>query len=1147
MKRRLIFFLILIIFSLGFVSSIWWNPLTWFEKEGIAQSPISTSSNPFELGGTNCNCGEADTCRGPYLMTDAHIPYCPNHQSELSGSYRTWTYIGWTCGYFNVDPPICKWMTPFPVLMDCDEDGSISTVGGNGDFFSAVTSCGSSATEQDCDDDSSGDPVICPTSSLSCTLETSSCAICKYKTIKFYDDSDRDGYTFGDGEDICVGDVLPNWTKTTTKVGDDCNDNVDDSSSGCPTILSSVSCTEEDIALKDCAYCQNTWYDNVYPDFDKDGSTLSGPVGKCLGTSTTSYYKSSPSPEEDCNDNNNLINPTLTEVCDDGFDNNCNTNSFIYFGMDPLSSILTPQIWDSDTFSGSDCQEQTCDTSDCSNLISDSIDGLGNIFNICTDGSGSDVCQCCSGTCKQLDRYYWDEDADGSPDKDNYEDVCFFEDLSHDNNISDPIQRVDGWYTGGPFDCDDTNPLVFPGTLYYPSPSSVSEVCWKCNMSGDKEFDASQNPESYKNCYFCNDTTQSLEFIENNKMGDDDCIWCTPSISIGPSLDPLTDPAAAGLYYNNNGKLTTDSRNVKDPLPDPMDCECMISPITGEYQNPCCYDYNTPASSRSLFTIPGEFSKERKVDCKKCSWKGSGYQYGKPSGEQAELSNANEDPQNDGGNCSYCKFDASIGGLVLVSDSTDSRFNSATLPSAPDAEKYLCKVCSSDKPDWIANDADPRVSNPPDSDIYSETACKFCIGGQLKNEKNFVLANFCGGYLYCNSSSALTEILDATKCCGGKIFDDRVQGCCPKTITGNKEIDESTGDTFTTGSGLTAQKCCAKNIITANPDFSTWRTLFWDSVTGEIPYSGPTMFVFPFIGKILYGHPQAEINKSNSTRIIVNSIDPDYCSGRGYGVKKQIFNGFTENDECSPCIPSEKQNTLVMDAISEISSMSEVVGLGYGIGAVKFLLNYKDFDHVIGLKGEPRYNRVCFEVPPSVSILPSGPSPSLVGQGYCGECDPSLNSKLPVITGIKFPFNNFGVTISKTWKRKVSGLDCNVAKLNNADISKFISASTSSTPIVEGVYWCNPEGQCEVQNHLVPGWIKFWTKKADAAFSAYQAVFGTLQLLSIVQGVGQNYVLPAVGPPIVNWVKVKAGKVLLTNSTPPICESGTTCVPDGDY
>jgi hypothetical protein len=118
----------------------------------------------------------------------------------------------------------------------------------------------------------------------------------------------------------------------------------------------------------------------------------------------------------------------------------------------------------------------------------------------------------------------------------------------------------------------------------------------------------------------------------------------------------------------------------------------------------------------------------------------------------------------------------------------------------------------------------------------------------------------------------------------------------------------------------------------------------------------------------------------------------------------------------------------------------------------------------------------------------------------CGECDPATNSILDVDVKIKFPFSSFGVTIPwPTFHRKQNKGDCNLKYSNNDDSTKFASAA-SFTQIINGVYWCNPNGGCEVQNELIPGWMKYWLKRAMGAFSVYQWGHGLLQLIDKGQG-----------------------------------------------
>jgi hypothetical protein len=686
-------------------------------------------------------------------------------------------------------------------------------------------------------------------------------------------------------------------------------------------------------------------------------------------------------------------------------------------------------------------------------------------------------------------------------------------------------------------DTADDGVNIYPGQNIYPIPANKDELCSMCNYSKGNVVFGDFNPESMHNCYRCNPISKSSEFIPNNPPGDGDCFYCDETAS-GPALDPTspfsdysaTPPIYRYLHVDDYSlpgitlyKIVPDSStSVPSTAPRcPKDIGVGV---------PCIY-INNPALSDSLEKI--YFYSEPKEDCKTCDWQKGSYQWRKATGEQAKLINANEDNANADGNCSMCRKDFITGEWGLRTDVGDSRFDT-TLP--PSSGAILCQRCSLDpgKPDKESFDEDPRVwglgvkINGYDFDRYEETTCKRCENGKLLPEKNLAISNWCPG---CSSSflplsSADAEKRENQKCCGGSRYNSVTEGCCPTSITGNSTIDDYTGSTFSLSGGIFAQKCCREVKITAN-SAPNWRDAFEESVT----YMG---LPWNFLKYAIYNGPDGKVEYSKTTRKVISGLDNDYCSGSGYGKTEWEMCGYlvpckrmSTNDICEPCQPSKKMNTLPTVAIQTLGS-----NLGYtawlaGMGGT-FLLSYDNLDSALGLKGYPRYNRICYDSSVSIPII--GIPTGIGTKSKCGECDPASNSKLKVDTEVKVPFSNAGINLWFTWKRKQNTAECQLEKEGNIDTTKFASAS-ASTKKVNGTYWCNPDGECEVQNEIVPGWIKYWTKKALAALSLFQAVHGTLQLLDRNQGGEIVPSLPCCGGSASSTIKVGGGNTQASSTS----------------
>ena len=1123
MKKEVYFFgIIFLVLSIGIVSAVWWNPSTWFDQDGdniVSLSDCDYSDPYVDCDGDGVNNGVDCSSANPLVDSNKNVIADYDLDGHCVGSSYV-DCVGATAGPHRQFPPDC---TDFE---DCDDRQPAAwywdTYRRDFDFDGY---CG--ASEKVCSGTSPPAPY-----KLSSDCAGDDCKYCSFQWCDYNNADERyAGCSLCDpnASIYCLNITgIPAWKYACSYNGDPATDlqvsngldcpacymyyhggwmaDMFGCGAGkyyCPLIDSPVNCTENPYAFK----CINT-YINVSMDQDLDGSgTLwldwslpsmgYGPGTQCLGSTLPEGYVDAVYDPAiaDCDDSANyyagdynyggvcwfnfandrtpanykivapLINcsnplysectkctsPLGSELCTDGADNTCDWNT-----------TATPPGW----ARLADCADPTCDGQDISAKFPvDPATGK----SVCNDGVGSDNCQCCSYNDTtgnlirqgiELERWYFDPDLDGYGSG-VYRDVCNEAELYNSSNWPAPPRP---WVKNDD-DCDNYDNRSYPGQPYYPDPADASELCWKCNTTGSvKVFDASLNTEGMKNCYVCNGETNSTDFVNNAQMGNGDCFFCDTLASA-----PATDPNSVGYYLDADGNLTNTPTVLKDPLPPSPECDVDTSVSPPTYTDGC---YVAAPSDSLQTTIQ---AGEVKQNCNICTWKDGGYKWRKSGGEQAQLIFADEDPQNGGENCSMCKedYDGSITGVegrgYLFKDPTDSRVN-AVPGSSLFSETYLCKKCSETAPGLELDDSDKRVNN----ETYLNYTCSVCSSGALNKKKNGEFA----GITFTNTTTWTKQIDTDKKCCGGSVYDQFYQGCCPLSMTGKPEVDDYAGGIYTKGGNT---KCCRKNIITANP--GDWKKEVLELMPSYI-ITGLNYVKANYLKSITFSADDGIVNVSNDTRMLVNDLNADYCIGEGleYG-----------SDICTPCQPSRKTNMIVITAIDKLGS-----NLGYtawiSAQGASLLLNYRNLDNAVGLRGYPRYNRVCFK-----STILSIPFTGGLGKNSCGECTPTSNSDLAIQTDIKFPFEVWGVIISKNWLRQQNTAECQRSYVGNNDLTKFASAD-GFTHWVYGTYVCTPEGECLVQNELVPGWIKYWTKKAIGAFSLYQTVHGTLQLLQPTQG-----------------------------------------------
>jgi large repetitive protein len=232
--------------------------------------------------------------------------------------------------------------------------------------------------------------------------------------------------------------------------------------------------------------------------------------------------------DEDCDDNNALINPSADELCD-GVDNNCNgevdeevLNIFYEdldddgFGNDnsTLESCQTPEGY---VTNGNDCNDENDD------IYPSAPEQCDNLDNDCDDEIDEDV----------VERWYYDADDDGFGNIEDWMDTCL----------------PDEGYVANSDDCDDDADYTYP---------DAEEICDYEDNDCDNDIDEDvlltvfldNDLDGYGDS---NSMVNTCELSSGYSMVDGDCD------DIDSMINPGANELCDSIDNNCNGQIDEDT------------------------------------------------------------------------------------------------------------------------------------------------------------------------------------------------------------------------------------------------------------------------------------------------------------------------------------------------------------------------------------------------------------------------------------------------------------------------------------------------------------------------------------------------------------------------------------------------------------
>ncbi|MFT6017305.1 MAG: hypothetical protein ACI9CQ_000078 [Saprospiraceae bacterium] len=199
-----------------------------------------------------------------------------------------------------------------------------------------------------------------------------------------------------------------------------------------------------------------------YADTDGDGfGDLNTTLDTCTITAPMGYVSNS----TDCDDTNNMLNPSITETCD-GIDNNCDGQT-----DEGFTQVTYYQDLDGDTYGNANDSITTCGTPPMDYVL-DNTDCDDFEFNI--NNSITEICDGIDNNCDgQIDEgftlFAYFQDNDGDDFGDDSQMIISCESVT-------PVGYSD---SGG--DCNDNNNIIYPG-----APELCDGLDNNCNIDADE-------------------------------------------------------------------------------------------------------------------------------------------------------------------------------------------------------------------------------------------------------------------------------------------------------------------------------------------------------------------------------------------------------------------------------------------------------------------------------------------------------------------------------------------------------------------------------------------------------------------------------------------------------------------------------------